>query len=111
MFLVEFHHLFQRTYWGRIILGKECVHIVFKVMTCKNQSRLVRIARSSPTEKFIGISATIFFGELRKCYKLNILRNFTSTLDDLLLCCIDLAALDHISKASRRRQKSEQLTV
>ena len=111
MFIVEVHHLLQRPYWGNITLDKECVHTAFEVMTYANQSRPVGIGRSSPTEKGIRISTALFCGELRKCYKLNILRNFTSTLDDLLLCCIDLAALDHISKASRRRQKSEQLTV
>jgi hypothetical protein len=103
MFLVEVHHLLQRPYWGRIILGKECVHTVFKIMTCANQSRPVGIGRSSPTEKVIGISTALFFGELRKCYKLNIFRDFTAMLDDLLLCCIYSAALHHVSKASRRR--------
>ena len=30
-------------------------------------------------------------------------------LDDLLLCCIDLAALHHVSKALRRRQKKHMI--
>lgn len=106
MFIVEVHHLLQRPYWGNIALDKECVHTVFKVMTYANQSWPVGIGRSSPTEKGIRISTALFCGELRKRYKLNIFRNFTVMLDDLLLCCIDLAALHHVSKALRRRQKS-----